>query len=211
MARGRSGGIISMWDPNSFMKDTIWCDDSFIIVKGKWKNFTGDCFMINIYGPQDPSAKANLWNKLADFMQYHNGKFILFGDMNVFRRENERFGSIFSHSEANQFKSFSDNSGLIDLPIGALERLWSDHTPILFNVSKVDFGPSHFKLYNSWLYSDGFDEVVKSTWSSLGNSNNGNMIRSHVKLRSLKTAIKQWYITVKISNRTRKQEVMMEI
>ncbi|GJV72787.1 hypothetical protein Tco_1492782 [Tanacetum coccineum] len=31
MARGRYGGLISMWDPNVFVKDNIWCDESFII------------------------------------------------------------------------------------------------------------------------------------------------------------------------------------
>ncbi|GKA47988.1 hypothetical protein Tco_0740946 [Tanacetum coccineum] len=35
MARGRSGGLISMWDPNTFVKEDISCDDAFIIVKGR--------------------------------------------------------------------------------------------------------------------------------------------------------------------------------
>ena len=64
MARGRSIGLISMWDPNIFKKENIWCDESFIIVKGHWKNSVGDCYMINIYGPQDTSAKISLWNKI---------------------------------------------------------------------------------------------------------------------------------------------------
>ncbi|GJU67635.1 hypothetical protein Tco_1253894 [Tanacetum coccineum] len=71
MARGRSGGLISMWDPNSFIKDDIWCDDAFIIVKGHWRNTVGDCYMINIYGPQDSLAKAILWNRIGDFMHQH--------------------------------------------------------------------------------------------------------------------------------------------
>ncbi|GKE08996.1 hypothetical protein Tco_1412547 [Tanacetum coccineum] len=57
MARGRSGGLISMWDPNIFVKSDIWCDDSFVIVKGQWKILVGDYFMINIYGPQDSTEK----------------------------------------------------------------------------------------------------------------------------------------------------------
>nr|GEY17385.1 RNA-directed DNA polymerase, eukaryota, reverse transcriptase zinc-binding domain protein [Tanacetum cinerariifolium] len=65
---------------------------------------------------------------------------------------------------------------LLDIRIIALDRLWSDHTPFLFNVSKTDFGPSTFKLHNSWLSRNGFDEV-----------------------------------NVKNSDRTRKQEVMIEI
>nr|GEZ63199.1 RNA-directed DNA polymerase, eukaryota [Tanacetum cinerariifolium] len=42
MSRGRSRGILSVWDPYSFTKDSIWCDDSFVIVKGKWNNSVGD-------------------------------------------------------------------------------------------------------------------------------------------------------------------------
>ncbi|GJS49815.1 putative RNA-directed DNA polymerase, eukaryota, reverse transcriptase zinc-binding domain protein [Tanacetum coccineum] len=66
MARGRSGGLISMWDPNSFIKDDIWCDDASIIVKGHWRNTVGDCYMITIYGPQDSLAKAILWNRIEE-------------------------------------------------------------------------------------------------------------------------------------------------
>ncbi|GKC05708.1 hypothetical protein Tco_0997318 [Tanacetum coccineum] len=73
LARGRSGGLISMWDPNTFVKDYIWCDDSSIIVKGRWKNMVEDCYMINIYGPQDPMSKTTLWNRLSDFMHSHTG------------------------------------------------------------------------------------------------------------------------------------------
>ncbi|PWA66827.1 RNA-directed DNA polymerase, eukaryota, Reverse transcriptase zinc-binding domain protein [Artemisia annua] len=47
---------------------------------------------------------------------------------------------------------------LPDIRITALDRLWSDHTPILLHVTKSDFGPSLFKQYNSWLLRDGFDE-----------------------------------------------------
>ena len=36
MARGRSGGLISVLDPDVFVNDNIWCDESFIIVKGLW-------------------------------------------------------------------------------------------------------------------------------------------------------------------------------
>ena len=68
LARGRSGGLISMRDPNMFVKEEICCDDLFIIVKGRWLNVVGDCFMINIYGPHDSLAKVNLWNKLWEFM-----------------------------------------------------------------------------------------------------------------------------------------------
>ncbi|GJX29711.1 hypothetical protein Tco_0237790 [Tanacetum coccineum] len=60
MARGLAGGLISMWDPNLFSKEAIWCDDSFIIIKGNWKNVVEDCYMMNIYGSQDQVSKLAL-------------------------------------------------------------------------------------------------------------------------------------------------------
>ncbi|GJV68125.1 RNA-directed DNA polymerase, eukaryota, reverse transcriptase zinc-binding domain protein [Tanacetum coccineum] len=198
MAQGRSGGLISMWDPNFFSKEFIWCDDYFIIIKGNWKNVVEDCYMVNIYGPYDQVSKLALWNRLQDFMHHRNGSYIMFEDMNAVRNEQERVGYIFNNIEVGYFNYFIDATGLVDLPIGgrcftwmnktgtklskldcflisedvidllpdiritALDRIWSDHNPILLHVDKIDFGPSPFKLYNSWLLRDGFDDLIKS-------------------------------------------------
>ncbi|GJX47736.1 RNA-directed DNA polymerase, eukaryota, reverse transcriptase zinc-binding domain protein [Tanacetum coccineum] len=180
MARGRSGGIISMWDPNIFVKKDIWCDDSFVIVKGQWKNLDGDYFMINLYGPQDPSDKDVLWRRIKNFMHQNNGAFVLFGDFNEVCFNFERLGSTFSQSQANTFNTFITNNDLIELPMGnrsfiwmiksgskvskldrfllsanaiealpnayvtALDKLWSNHNPILLHCKKVDYGPTPF-------------------------------------------------------------------
>ncbi|GKD54513.1 RNA-directed DNA polymerase, eukaryota, reverse transcriptase zinc-binding domain protein [Tanacetum coccineum] len=50
---------------------------------------------------------------------------------------------------------------LPDVRITALDRLWSDHNPILLHIDKTDFGLTPFKLYNSWLLRDGFDNLIK--------------------------------------------------
>nr|GEZ14506.1 RNA-directed DNA polymerase, eukaryota [Tanacetum cinerariifolium] len=247
LARGRSGGLISMWYTNMFTKERIWCDEAYIIVKGQWSNAVGDCFMINIYAPQESTAKSTLWNKLTDFMQHHNGRYILLGDCNVVRCENGRFGSIFSCLEADQFNAFIDSSGLLDLHIRgrlftwmnkagtkmskldrflifedileaipdicitSLDKLWSDHTPILLHVSKSDFGPTPFKFYNSWLFRDGFDECIKAAWPSLEFNSDGRRLASHEKLRSLKHNIKQWHANTSSHDRSSKQSVMRDL
>ena len=162
----------------------------------------------------------------------HNGKYVLFGDLNVVRNEEERFGSNFSRIEADHFNSFIDSTGLIDLPIGgraytwmnkagtklskldrfliseavlealpdihitALDRLWSDHNPILLHVNKSDFGPTPFKLYNSWLLRDSFDDLIKSEWANLEGYNNGRKLKCHEKFWHLKTKIKQWHVNL---------------
>ncbi|GJT51648.1 putative RNA-directed DNA polymerase, eukaryota, reverse transcriptase zinc-binding domain protein, partial [Tanacetum coccineum] len=62
---------------------------------------------------------------------------------------------------------------------------------------------------------DGFDNLIKSTWSTLEAPNDGRILRSHEKLRCLKTAIKQlrylktaikqWHSNTRNNDRTLKQ------
>nr|GFC63798.1 RNA-directed DNA polymerase, eukaryota, reverse transcriptase zinc-binding domain protein [Tanacetum cinerariifolium] len=33
MAKGRSGGLVTMWDPNVFVKKRMWCADNYIIIE----------------------------------------------------------------------------------------------------------------------------------------------------------------------------------
>ncbi|GJW25680.1 hypothetical protein Tco_0039491 [Tanacetum coccineum] len=102
---------------------------------------------------------------------------------------------------------------LPDICINALDRLWSDHTPILFHISKSDFGPIPFKLYNSWLSLDGFDDAIKATWYSLENNNNndGRILKSHENLRSLKASIKQWYVDIKNLDHNHKHDAISDV
>ncbi|GJT17816.1 RNA-directed DNA polymerase, eukaryota, reverse transcriptase zinc-binding domain protein [Tanacetum coccineum] len=50
---------------------------------------------------------------------------------------------------------------LPDVRVTAIDRLWSDHNPILLHVSKSDFGPTPFKLFHSWLLRDSFDKSTE--------------------------------------------------
>ncbi|GKE19644.1 RNA-directed DNA polymerase, eukaryota, reverse transcriptase zinc-binding domain protein [Tanacetum coccineum] len=124
MARGRSGGIITMWDPNVFTKNRIWCNDNYVIVEGKWKNSVEDYFLINVYGPQQQPEKYILWDLLRSFIQNHQENFILFGDLNEVTCETERFGSNFSSSDAAFFNAFIQDVDLIDLPMGGKMFTW---------------------------------------------------------------------------------------
>ncbi|GKA76548.1 RNA-directed DNA polymerase, eukaryota, reverse transcriptase zinc-binding domain protein [Tanacetum coccineum] len=191
--------------------------------------------MINIYGPQDSLVKAILWNRIGDFMHQHAGKYIIFGDINIVCNENEMSGSLFSRHDADNFDSFIENYGLIDLPLGgrlftwmnkartniskldrfliskevaealpdvrvtAIDHLWSDHNPILFHVSKSDFGPTLFKLFHSCLLRDSFDEVNKTELPNLEENNFGRKLLSHEKFHLLKVRIEQWHSKTRVN------------
>ncbi|GJV39574.1 RNA-directed DNA polymerase, eukaryota, reverse transcriptase zinc-binding domain protein [Tanacetum coccineum] len=100
---------------------------------------------------------------------------------------------------------------LLDIRITALDRIWSDHNPILHHVEKIDFGPSSFKLYISRLLRDGFDDIIKSEWELLDSNNTGFLIKCHDKFRILKSKIRQWNNNNKSLDRNRKIEAIEEL
>nr|GFB07555.1 RNA-directed DNA polymerase, eukaryota [Tanacetum cinerariifolium] len=166
----------------------------------------------------------------------------LFGDINVVHNENEKSGSLFSRQDENNFNSFIDNYGLIDLPlrgrlfiwmnkdgtklskldrfliseevtdalpdvcITAIDRLWSDHNPILLHIFKSDFGPTSLKLFRSWLLRDSFDEVIKMELPKLEEHKFGKKLLSHEKFRLLKARTKQWHSETKTSDHVTKHD-----
>nr|GEU90487.1 RNA-directed DNA polymerase, eukaryota, reverse transcriptase zinc-binding domain protein [Tanacetum cinerariifolium] len=136
MARGRSGGLVTMWDPNVFVKKRMWCADNYIIIEGKRKNYMEDFYIINVYGPQHQPDKSTLWSFLRDFILSHLGKVILFGDLNEVRNDSERFGFIFSSGDAAIFNYFILESGLIDLPMGGRSFTWMNK--VGSKMSKLD-------------------------------------------------------------------------
>lgn len=53
----------------------------------------------------------------------------------------------------------------------------------------TNYGPTPFKLFNSWMYKEGFHELVKAAWSNFkGYGAPGSYIKA--KLKHLKNEIK---------------------
>ncbi|GJU14629.1 zinc finger, CCHC-type containing protein [Tanacetum coccineum] len=162
---------------------------------GNWRNTVGDCYMINIYGPQDSLAKDILWNSIGDFMHQHTGKYIIFGDMNVVRNEKERSGSVFSRHDADNFNSFIKNASLIDLPLGGRLFTWMNKAGT--KLSKLD----RFLISKEEVEAlpdvrvTAIDRLPK-----LEEHNFGRKLLSHEKFRLLKARIKQWHSETKTSN-----------
>nr|GEU30763.1 RNA-directed DNA polymerase, eukaryota [Tanacetum cinerariifolium] len=164
--------------------------------------------MINIYGPQESAAKSSLWNRLAEFMNQHNGEFILFGDFNTVLHEYERSGSLFSRIEVEHFNAFIDSIGLIDLPIGRRRLTWMNKAGT--KLSKLD----HF------LISEGVMEdipdikvtAIEQMALMISLSLRGILWkRAMVVLRNLKNAIKKWQVDVRKIDKSHKSANLFEI
>ena len=75
-----------------------------------------------------------------------------------------------------------------------MQKLYSDHNPIVLDTGTRDFGPVPFKFYNSWLLSDSLRLVVEHSWR-VDEHNQENLTDIQIlgkKLKRTKEAIKTW-------------------
>ncbi|XP_071739279.1 uncharacterized protein [Rutidosis leptorrhynchoides] len=240
LSRGASGGITSLWDPSMFVKEDIWCDVHFVIVKGYWVHEDIETYMVKVYAPQALHDKINLWNKIDDFMVANNGNYIIFGDWNAVRNVNERQGTKFCNLDTLKFNDFIESSSLYEVPLGGLEFTWrnksgtnlskldrffitnnilnvvcdlkgevlprghSDHSSIMLFEDKVDFGPTHYKVFASLFDRPDFKATVRKIWSD-------NCLNSAqdflAKLRTLKAHLKTWICTARSTEASRLHEL----
>nr|GFB26144.1 RNA-directed DNA polymerase, eukaryota [Tanacetum cinerariifolium] len=57
---GNSGGILCMWDPNSFCKSSFTISDYFVIIRGLWLKSEIKLMIMVVYAPQGASEKRTL-------------------------------------------------------------------------------------------------------------------------------------------------------
>ncbi|GKF19788.1 hypothetical protein Tco_0068426 [Tanacetum coccineum] len=67
---GNSGGILCVWDPNSFRKRNATVNDYFVMIRGVWCLTGNDLLIIAVYAPHDCRDKQMLW----DYLTYEIGK-----------------------------------------------------------------------------------------------------------------------------------------
>nr|GEV41844.1 putative RNA-directed DNA polymerase, eukaryota, reverse transcriptase zinc-binding domain protein [Tanacetum cinerariifolium] len=104
--------------------------------------------------------------------------------------------------QAGFFNDFITNNSLIDIPLGGVP----DHRPILIKESIVDYGPTPFCFFHSWLEMDGFHDLVVQTWSNDGIVDGNGFILFKKKLQHLKKVIHVWNASRKSDTYTLKKD-----
>ncbi|GJU58913.1 RNA-directed DNA polymerase, eukaryota [Tanacetum coccineum] len=206
---GYSGGLLCVWDPNMFSKESVTIFDSFLAIR-------------------DLSKKKSLWDYISHMIDLWEGENIILGDFNEVRSKHERFGTTFNDAGANAFNHFISSVGLIDLPLEGYSYTWalksaskmskldrflisdgllsafpslsalcldrhlSDHRPILMRELSVDYGPSPFHVFHSWFSKDEFDKLVEDSWKNLACEDSNSISLLKKKFQALKASIKAW-------------------
>ncbi|GJW58511.1 cytochrome P450 [Tanacetum coccineum] len=97
----------------------------------------------------------------------------------------------------------------LDSYVYALPREFSDHTPIILKNFAPDFGPTPFKLYNSWLEHSEFPDLAKASWALP--TSRPPVVGFKNKLKRLKLEIKKWRIKIQHAENTTSCELRMKI
>ena len=93
---------------------------------------------------------------------------------------------------------FPHVSGLV------LEKHLSDHRPILLRELPLDYGPTPFRVFHSWLGEEDFDALVADSCAHDGVPGGNAMVTLKNKLKHLKIRIRSW---VKNKRRTGKSDL----
>lgn len=73
----------------------------------------------------------------------------------------------------------------------ALPRELSDHYQVTLISQHINFGPSPFKFFNSWLLVDGIGDIVSQVWIEFQGYGPADSYLA-AKLRHLNGAIRKW-------------------
>ncbi|GJV83734.1 hypothetical protein Tco_1523632 [Tanacetum coccineum] len=155
-AVGNSGGILCVWDTNSFCKNSVTVSDYFVITRG---------FEVD---------------------KRIRGLFIIMGDFNEVRVKSDRFGTHFNPHGAHRFNSFILDSGLVEVNLVEARTLklliggfLSVHRLFFLKENVTIYGPTPFRFFHHWLEMDGFNTFIR-IWNK---SNSGTRKNDQLRLK----------------------------
>ncbi|XP_071687414.1 uncharacterized protein [Rutidosis leptorrhynchoides] len=132
--------------------------------------------IVNVYGPHNYIKKKEMWNSLEKLLEFDNDNWVLCGDFNEVRNEDERCNCIFNARRATIFNTFMNNSKLIEVPLEGkrFTRIWDNGR----RFSKLDrfLVSEHFLLRWGDLYVSALNRkdtdhcplVLRNKWIDFG-------------------------------------------
>lgn len=113
-ATGRSGGLLSLWDPKRFVMSRVIKKRNYLCIFGTSRDDGKELAIINVYAPQKLRDKRLLWADLERVICFDNVYWIVAGDFNCVRDRSERRNSKFNALVSNEFNDFLDKVHLLE-------------------------------------------------------------------------------------------------
>ncbi|XP_071700480.1 uncharacterized protein [Rutidosis leptorrhynchoides] len=194
---GNSGGMLLVWDTNSFSATSAFSNEFFLGVQGNWVGSRAESIIVNVYGPQDDANKKIMWDSLESVLKSIDSFWLLCGDFNEVREEsNRKFTRISDDgTKFSKLDRFLVSDKFVnlwnDLSVIPLERRVLDHCPLLLRDKIIDYGPKPFKVFNEWFNKEGVDVIVKDAWAKQVRGTRLDF-KFRDRLKNVKLALKEW-------------------
>ncbi|XP_021971371.1 uncharacterized protein LOC110866534 [Helianthus annuus] len=111
---GRSSGLVSIWNPDVFTLEIVVKNHRFLLTAGRIIGLSDRIYILNLHAPNDPGSRRLLWEEIAALLSHYEGVWVLFGDFNEVRAEEERVNSRFDRGVTNAFNGFITRLGLLE-------------------------------------------------------------------------------------------------
>ncbi|KAK8569220.1 hypothetical protein V6N12_007752 [Hibiscus sabdariffa] len=125
-AIGSAGGITSFWDSNFFHIERQVLHKSYVLLVGFVQCLKRSCGFINLYTPNDASERKSVFAELENLIKSENLIWILGGDFNSVRGQDEKIGFSFNASSSEVLNDFIEETSLFDLPLSGSRFTWSN-------------------------------------------------------------------------------------
>ncbi|XP_021997944.1 uncharacterized protein LOC110894988 [Helianthus annuus] len=173
-ALGRSGGLLSVWNPSELLVNNIIKHDSVIVVSGRHVASGITLNVANVYAFNDQSKKRDIWRVLLELRNNLNGAWIFIGDLNEVWDIDDRLYSRFDHKGASVFNDFINQAGLNEYPMGGCRFTFMPEDGS--SLSKIDRALVCDVFMENWPYASWLDKeglggiVLKSVMANSSNT-----------------------------------------
>ncbi|GJT47353.1 putative RNA-directed DNA polymerase [Tanacetum coccineum] len=106
---------------------------------------------------------------------------------------------------SSNFFEHRENASVI-----AVDRVISDHNPIMLSIGSCDFGPKPFRVFDCWFGHLDFESVVEKSWKSGSYRGTPDIVLKN-KIKQLRYDIKEWNIRCSTERHKRRDEILARL
>ncbi|KAF5760166.1 putative RNA-directed DNA polymerase [Helianthus annuus] len=115
---GRSGGLLTIWDPSVFTRSGVVKNRNYLAIMGNIEMTGETIVVVNVYAQNDPGDRRDLWTELLQLRRSTSGMWVFLGDFNDVRCPEERLNSEFIAINAQFFNHFITEADLVEYQMG---------------------------------------------------------------------------------------------
>ncbi|XP_021990938.1 uncharacterized protein LOC110887669 [Helianthus annuus] len=145
-ATGRSGSLITLWNPKLFVKASVLKDRNMPVVSGHVKSDGSKLTVVNVYCPQRLQDKRRVWELMKSVKSDGDGLWIVAGDFNSVRDCAERRNSNFDLADSNAFNEFVEDAELYEFGLKGRKFTYLANNKL----SRIDRIFVDWTFYNKW-------------------------------------------------------------